>query len=145
MSGLSGKTSQNDQDNVLEITDRTVHASLEVLDRIPDYMAADLVGMVMEAEFELFAMDEQKPVSWGMLRKRLKDPSEEIFRLVILKTLLVLLCYKRRTQQTGQQGSCWSRNLASLIRSVAIEYGLCRSARTRRAARPEVGWNFLGA
>jgi hypothetical protein len=58
---------------------------------------------------------------------------------------LVLLCHKRGTQQTGQQGSCLSRNLASLIRSVAIECGLCRSARTRRAARPEVGRNFLGA
>ncbi len=60
-------------------------------------------------------------------------------------SLLVLLCHKRRTQQNGQQGSRLSRNLASLIRSVAIEYGLCRSARMRRAAGPEVGRNFLGA
>jgi hypothetical protein len=58
---------------------------------------------------------------------------------------LVLLCHKRWTQQNGQQGSCLSRNLASLIRSVAIEYGLCRSARMRRAAGLEVGRNFLGA
>ena len=58
---------------------------------------------------------------------------------------LVLLCHKRRMQQNGQQRSCLSRNLASLIRSVAIECGLCRSARMRRAAGPEVGRNFLGA
>jgi len=60
-------------------------------------------------------------------------------------TRLVLLCHKRRVQQNGQQGSCLSRNLASLIRSVAIEYGLCRSARMRRTAGTEVGRNFLGA
>jgi hypothetical protein len=59
--------------------------------------------------------------------------------------LLVLLCHKRRVQQNGQQVSRLSRNLASLIRSVAIEYGLCRSARMRRAAGLEVGRNFLGA
>jgi hypothetical protein len=58
---------------------------------------------------------------------------------------LVPPCHKRRTQQNGQQGSHLSRNLASLIRSVAIEYGLCRSARMRRAAGLEVGRNFLGA
>jgi hypothetical protein len=60
-------------------------------------------------------------------------------------SLLVLLCHKRRMQQNGQKGSPLSRNLASLIRSVAIEYGLCRSARMRRAAGLEVGRNFLGA
>ena len=58
---------------------------------------------------------------------------------------LILLCHKRRVQQNGQQGSRLSRNLASLIRSVAIDVGLCRSARMRRAAGPEVGRNFLGA
>jgi putative ABC transport system permease protein len=45
--------------------------------------------------------------------------------------LLVLLCHKRRVQQNGQHVSRLSKNLASLIRSVAIEYGLCRSARMR--------------
>jgi hypothetical protein len=59
--------------------------------------------------------------------------------------LLVLLCHKRREQQNGQQLSCLSRNLASWIRSVAIECGLCRSARMRRAAGLEVGRNLLGA
>jgi hypothetical protein len=59
--------------------------------------------------------------------------------------LLILLCHKRRTQQNGQQVSRLSSHRASLIRSVAIEYGLCRSARMRRAPGPEVGWNFLGA
>src|ERR1700740_127866 len=58
---------------------------------------------------------------------------------------LILLCHKRKMQKNGQQGSCWNRNLASWIRSVAIECGLSRSARMRRAAGPEVGRNFLGA
>jgi NADPH:quinone reductase-like Zn-dependent oxidoreductase len=58
---------------------------------------------------------------------------------------LVLLCHKRRTQQNGQHVSRLSSNLASWIRRVAIEYGLCRSARMRRAAGPELGRNFLGA
>ena len=57
----------------------------------------------------------------------------------IQASVLVLLCHKRREQQNGQQASCFSRNLASRIRSVAIECGLCRSARTRFAARPELG------
>jgi hypothetical protein len=66
-------------------------------------------------------------------------------KIVLATTALVLLCHKRRTQQNGQQVSRLSRNLASLIRSVAIEYGLCRSARMRRAAGQEVGRYFLGA
>jgi hypothetical protein len=70
---------------------------------------------------------------------------EEIERDDLRARLLVLLCHKRRVQQNGQQVSRLSRNLASLIRSVAIEYGLCRSARMRRAAGLEVGRNFLGA
>jgi hypothetical protein len=59
--------------------------------------------------------------------------------------LLVLLCYKRRAQQKGQQGSCWMRTLAILMRRVAMDCGLCRSARTRRAAGLEVGRNLRGA
>src|SRR5215469_2875290 len=58
---------------------------------------------------------------------------------------LVLLCHKRREQQNGQHTSCLSKNLAIWMRSVVIEDGLCRSARTRRAAREEVGRNFRGA
>jgi hypothetical protein len=63
----------------------------------------------------------------------------------LFRERLILLCYKRRTQQKGQQGSRLSRNLASLIRSVAMEYGLCRSGRMRRPPGPEVGRKFLGA
>ena len=58
---------------------------------------------------------------------------------------LVLLCYKRSEQQKGQQGSCWSRARAIRMRSVAMDCGLCRSARTRRAAGLEVGRNLRGA
>jgi len=61
------------------------------------------------------------------------------------RSLLVLLCHKRREQQNGQQASCLSRNLASWIRSVAMECGLCRSARMRCAARAEFGRKFRGA
>jgi hypothetical protein len=60
-------------------------------------------------------------------------------------SLLVLLCHKRREQQNGQQASCLSRDLASWIRSVAMECGLCRSARMRCATRAEFGRNFRGA
>ena len=59
--------------------------------------------------------------------------------------LLILLCYKRREPQKGQHGSCWSRARAILMRSVAMDCGLCRSARTRRAAGLELGRNFRGA
>lgn len=53
-----------------------------------------------------------------------------------LRTNLVLLCYKRRTQQKGQQGRLRSNDLATRMRSVAMEWGLCRSP---RAARFPVG------
>src|SRR5208283_1651976 len=52
--------------------------------------------------------------------------------------LLVLLCYKRNAPQIGQQGSWDDKCRESLMRSVAIEFGLCRSARTRPAG-PKVG------
>ena len=58
---------------------------------------------------------------------------------------LVLLCHKRRPPQNEQYVNCLSRNRASRMRGVAIEPGLCRSARTRRAARDEVGRKFRGA
>src|SRR3954471_11763029 len=59
-------------------------------------------------------------------------------RLPPAGTLLILPCYKRREQQKGQYGNWVSRKRAILIRRVAIEVGLCRSARTRRTARLEV-------
>ena len=63
----------------------------------------------------------------------------------MFRGLLVLLCHKRREQQNGQQASWLSRDLARRIRSVAMEFGLCRSARMRCAARVELGRNFRGA
>jgi len=64
---------------------------------------------------------------------------------MFLYNLLVLLCYKRRAQQKGQCGSWVRRKRAILIRRVAIESGLCRSARMRRAARFEVQRKLRGA
>jgi hypothetical protein len=58
---------------------------------------------------------------------------------------LVLLCYKLSAQQKGQQGSRPSRQRAIRMRSVAIECGLCRSARARRAAGLVPGRNPGGA
>ena len=54
---------------------------------------------------------------------------------------LVLLCYRRKVPQKGQQGSCRRRNRVIRMRRVAIERGLCRSARTRRAAGLQAGRN----
>src|SRR5258708_6164548 len=51
--------------------------------------------------------------------------------------LLVLLCYKRRTPQKGQWGSCCIRWRAIWMRRVAIDAGLCRSALPRGTARTE--------
>jgi group II intron reverse transcriptase/maturase len=60
----------------------------------------------------------------------------------VISPLLVLLCYNLRAQQNGQQGNRLSNPRASRMRSVAIEFGLCRSARTRGAAGLELGWNL---
>src|SRR3954449_10431656 len=58
---------------------------------------------------------------------------------------LILLCYERRAQQKGQCGSWVRRKREILMRRVAIEAGLCRSARTRRTARLEVKRKLRGA
>jgi hypothetical protein len=58
---------------------------------------------------------------------------------------LVLLCYKRRAQQNGQWGSWARRKRATSIRRVAMEVGLCRSARARRTARFEGERKLRGA
>jgi len=47
--------------------------------------------------------------------------------------------YRRKEQHNGQHGSRCTRNRAIWIRSVAIEWGLCRWARTLRSPRPELG------
>jgi hypothetical protein len=52
--------------------------------------------------------------------------------------LLVLLCYKFQVPQKGQRQSFRSRERASKMRSVAMEYGLCRCGRMR-ASGLEVG------
>jgi len=44
----------------------------------------------------------------------------------VAKPGLVLLCYKRRRPQKGQQGSCRSSAPARARRMVAMEWGLCR-------------------
>ena len=46
---------------------------------------------------------------------------------VLLKAQLVLLCYKRRTPQKGQPGSCRRIWRAMAMRSVAMDAGLCRA------------------
>lgn len=53
--------------------------------------------------------------------------------------------YTRRRQHKGQHGSRCTRNRAIWIRSVAIEWGLCRWARTLCPPRPEVGRYWGGA
>jgi hypothetical protein len=55
---------------------------------------------------------------------------------------LVLLCYKWGAPQKGQLESCRRRTREIVCRSVAIEPGLCRSRRTRRPPRTELGRNF---
>ena len=55
---------------------------------------------------------------------------------------LVLLCYKCGAPQKGQLESCRRRTREIVCRSVAIEPGLCRSRRTRRPPRTELGRNF---
>src|ERR1035437_4905649 len=56
--------------------------------------------------------------------------------------LLVLLCYKCGAPQKGQLWSCRRRTREIVCLSVAIEPGLCRSGRTRRSPRTELGRHF---
>jgi hypothetical protein len=79
------------------------------------------------------------PTAWDELRDRTAICRACCYGVLV--GALVLLCYKLREPQKGQQGSCRSRARAILTRSVAMERGLCRSARVRRAAGLEVGRN----
>jgi len=60
----------------------------------------------------------------------------------LMHSLLVLLCYKCGAPQKGQLESCRRRIRAMVCRSVAIEQGLCRSRRTGRSPRAELGRHF---
>jgi hypothetical protein len=55
--------------------------------------------------------------------------------LSILTSMLKI--YPERDPQKGQRGSSPSRWRAITVLKVVIEYGLCRSGRRRRTARPE--------
>src|SRR3954452_11378189 len=78
-------------------------------------------------------------------RVRLLESVSLVHRGSAFSSHLVLLCYKRRAQQKGQCGSWVRRKRAILTLRVAIEAGLCRSARTRRTARLEVKRKLRGA
>jgi DNA-binding NtrC family response regulator len=81
------------------------------------------------------------------LREGAAAPSSEPWRRLLVGSSrgIVLLCHKRREQQNGQQGNRFSKALWILVRSVAMELGLCRSARVRRASGLEFGRNPRGA
>src|ERR1700746_1291693 len=59
---------------------------------------------------------------------------------VMIRMMLVLLCYQKGAPQKGQPGSCRSRTLAMVCRRVAMDQGLCRSTRTGRTPRTEMAW-----
>ena len=63
-------------------------------------------------------------------------------QIEFFRSLLVLLCYKKGAPQKGQPGSCRSKARAMVCRRVAMDQGLCRSARTGRTPRTEVAWPF---
>jgi hypothetical protein len=58
-------------------------------------------------------------------------------------TLLVLLCYKLRVPQNGHWQSWRNRERARMIRSVAMEFGLCRWGRIRSPGLES--WRELGS
>ena len=64
---------------------------------------------------------------------------KEVARIPANEVLLVLLCYKCEAPQKGQPESCRRRARAMVCRRVAIDQGLCRSRRTGRSPRTELG------
>jgi hypothetical protein len=69
------------------ITDEVVETSLEVVDRIPKYIVNDLIGMIMEAQFDVHALRKGKPDTWRPLQKRLSSPEGDRFGLKVLSAL----------------------------------------------------------
>jgi len=71
-------------DNMTVVTDWVVETSLEVIDRIPTYMVNDLVGMIMESQFDVYARDEGKPEVWRTLQEKLSSAAGDRFGVNLL-------------------------------------------------------------
>jgi len=69
----------------------------------------------------------------GLPEQRQCRISPEVGRKIVDGRGLVLLRYQRGAPQKEQLESCRRRTRAMVCRSVAIDQGLCRSRRTRRA------------
>jgi hypothetical protein len=99
-----------------------------VREAIPILTVAQLIGNGSRVWFNRRELD-WKVVSWFALGG-------------VPTAILVLLCYKCGAPQKGQLWSCRRRTREIVCLSVAIEPGLCRSGRTRRSPRTELGRHF---
>ena len=82
--------------------------------------------------------DSAAPHSKTQYRNEIQPRSSQHAGIEYSDTLLALLCHKFQVPQKGQRQSFWSRERASKMRNVAMEYGLCRCGRMR-ASGLEVG------
>jgi imidazolonepropionase-like amidohydrolase len=83
-------------------------------------------------------------LSQEQLNAACDEAKKQGLRTLVHAYFYCVINYTRKRQHTGQHGSCCTRNRAILIRSVAIDWGLCRWARDLRSSRPEVG-RYRGA
>jgi hypothetical protein len=83
MAPIGGKISGDE----IEITDAIVEASVNALDRIPEYMSQDLFGILMEATAERYAMDHGLSFDWRPFQKKLLNPANDRFRITALRRL----------------------------------------------------------
>src|SRR5262249_27664193 len=74
-------------DKTTVVTDEVVETSLEVIDRIPTYMVNDLIGMIMESQFDVYARNEGKPEVWRTLQQKLSSAAGDRFGLKLISAL----------------------------------------------------------
>jgi hypothetical protein len=137
-------------DDKIEITGDVVHAALDVLARIPAYMANDLVGMILEADFEIYTLNEGKSEAPRILQEQMSSPIGDGFRLRLLRTLFEegpgTLClemddirkaFAKVIAKGGKAGRPWKKFLADHFkeknkpgRPRSTEYDLLLEKRT---------------
>jgi hypothetical protein len=113
-------------DDPVYVNDDTVETAIAIMDRIPDYLAGDLVGLIKEYQFEKGMDLLDGPFRWKHILKALHSSSEALLGVKV-ETLRILLenfgitaleipdvrhAFQRICANRGVIGSQWKRFLS---------------------------------
>jgi hypothetical protein len=72
---------------ITKISEDDVEAAMTIIQRIPDYMANDFIGMTLEASFDQSGRRKKRPTMWRSASARLTGSSGKAFKLKFLNLL----------------------------------------------------------